>query len=436
MAKQLISSFLNFSPVNLISQKKLFEGDDGKIFWLIQLRWLALGLFIFSSIPNYYFGFLDRSTLSVYIGLCSILFVLNVILATIFHKPKKNIPKLVLHFHLGIDLFFLTFLLYFSKGWNNPLFSLFLLNSALGGLLIGPRKGWPYLFLSHSLVLFLQLKFWSQMSFNLDIVTLSQFLFFHLMVLVFWLVMSSLAVYIENQNQALLKQKVGFEKQDRLRAIGALTAGFSHEFSSPLNAAKIRLNRLSRQLPENNENLIEAIEAIKACEVVIRKMNSSQMDSRSYQSQQLNIKDFLHDIVEAWKYENQTSLKVELEINEESQIQVAPLHFAQVLFNLLDNSSHSEGVKSISVRFAKLLNGYTLEIKDDGAGFEEEILKRIGEPFLTSKEHGTGLGIYLAEIFAQSLGGNLYIHNLKPHGCSVKIEWPTNGIGYEKNSLT
>lgn len=428
-----MSSFLDIFPVNLISQKKLFEGNEGKIFWLIQLRWLALGLFIISSIPNYYFGFLDRTTLPIYIGLCSILFVLNVILTSVFHKPKQNISNLVLHFHLGIDLFFLTFLLYFSKGWNNPLSSLFLLNSALGGLLIGHRKGWPYLFLTHTLVLFLQLKFWSQMSFNLDIVTLSQFLFFHLMILVFWLVMSSLAIYLENQSQALLKQKVGYEKQDRLRAIGALTAGFSHEFSSPLNAAKIRLERLERQLSEKNENLEEAIEAIKACELVIRKMNSSQMDSRSYNPQRLNIKEFLHDIVEAWKYENQTSLKIELDIEEETQVLMAPLHFAQVMFNLLDNASHSEGITTITVKFAKLLNGYMLEVKDDGAGFEEEILKRIGEPFLTNKEQGTGLGIYLTEIFAQSLGGNLYIHNLKPHGCSVKIEWPTNGVAHEKN---
>lgn len=50
-------------------------------------------------------------------------------------------------------------------------------------------------------------------------------------------------------------------------------------------------------------------------------------------------------------------------------------------------------------------------------------LSRQGEPFVTTKENGTGLGLYVSEIFAQSLGGKLTLANTRA-GAVVNLSWP------------
>lgn len=414
-------------------QYKTFDPENAKIYWLIKLRWLAIGLFLLSAVPNFYFGFLDRYTLPIYIGIISILFVLNVISSLVFANPKRKTLNLTLNLHLSCDVLLLTLLLYFSKGLNNPLFYLYFLNSALAGLLIGNNKGYPFLLLIHSVVLFLQIKYVNSMGPTLDIVTGSQFIFFHIMILSFWVVMSSLGRHIEEQNQLHIKKMISLEKQDRLRALGALSAGFSHEFSSPLNTAKLRIERMQKALPLTDENLSEALAAIDQCKLVIQQMNSSQLDSRNFQLKEIKMDEFLNDVVDSWHEEN-PQIQLEKNINCAVKTKISPLNFAQVIFNILDNAAQSPGVRKISVRFSEVKNSsVSFEVEDDGGGFSDEILARIGEPFVTNKVNGTGLGIYLAQILSQSLGGDLEISNLKTKGSVVKIVWPVNGVGNEKN---
>lgn len=423
----------NFFSALISFQSKTFDPENAKIYWLIKLRWLAIGLFLLSAVPNFYFGFLDRYTLPIYIGIISILFVLNVISSLVFANPKRKILSLTLNLHLSCDVLLLTLLLYFSKGLNNPLFYLYFLNSALAGLLIGNNKGYPFLLLTHSVVLFLQIKYVNSMGATLDIVTGSQFIFFHIMILSFWVVMSSLGRHIEEQNQLHIKKMISLEKQDRLRALGALSAGFSHEFSSPLNTAKLRIERMQKVLPLTDENLSEALAAIDQCKLVIQQMNSSQLDSRNFQLKEIKMDEFLNDVVDSWCEEN-SQIQLEKNINCAVKTKISPLNFAQVVFNILDNAAQSTGVRKISVRFIQVKNSsVSFEVEDDGHGFSDEILARIGEPFVTNKVSGTGLGIYLAQILSQSLGGDLEISNLKTKGSVVKIVWPVNGVGNEKN---
>lgn len=424
----------NFFSALISFEAKTIDSENAKIYWLIKLRWLAIGLFLLSAVPNFYFGFLDRYTLPIYIGIISILFVLNVISSLVFANPSSKKKGLTLNLHLSCDVLLLTLLLYFSKGLNNPLFYLYFLNSALAGLLIGNNKGYPFLVLVHSVVLFLQIKYVNSMGVAIDIVTGSQFIFFHIMILSFWIVMSSLGKHIEEQNQLHIKRMISLEKQDRLRALGALSAGFSHEFSSPLNTAKLRLERMQKSLaPLSDENLSEALAAIDECKLVIQQMNSSQLDSRSFQIKEIRMDEFLKDVIDSWCDEN-PQVMLEKNINCTVKTKISPLNFAQVVFNILDNAAQSPGVSKVNVRFSQVNNSSVcFEVEDDGSGFSKEILSRIGEPFVTNKVNGTGLGIYLAQILSQSLGGNLEISNLKIKGSVVKIVWPVNGVSSEKN---
>lgn len=409
--------------------------ESSKLVWLVKLRWAAILLFFCLIAPGYLFGVLDRFSTIMFAGILGFLFVFNLFTQLLFFDNRKTVEPVFICFQLSLDLLILTILLFISGGFRNPFVALFLLNAGLGGVLIKGRLSWPFVILCHTFLVALQIQFFFEMS---DLVVDSHFWIYafasHVLVLSVWLVMRSLGSYLEKHFETQTFAYIQLEKQDRLRALGALAAGFSHEFASPLNAAKLRLDRLER-LFENmqntpawvssaQDNLSAAKKSIESCEAVIHSMNSSQLDVRDQNVKPINMTEFIKDVTESWLEEHQSANLI-IENNLSERLNVSPINLAQVILNLLDNAFESNSQGMISLRLSSQDNQIKLVVEDEGAGFDDRILSRRGEPFVTTKVAGTGLGLYVSEIFAQSLGGYLLTEN-KPQrkGAMVTLTWP------------
>lgn len=409
------------------------NSESAKLVWLIRLRWIAIGLFVLLAAPAMFSGALQRTTLIIYVGILSLLFIFNLMTHLVFVAPRKSITPLFICFQLALDLVVLTSLLLISGGFANPFVGLFLLNASLGGVLIRGKYSWPFLFLCHALIVALQIIYIEDHLSTFNQTMSSWMIVSHILIFSAWIVMRSLGSYLENHFEYNSKIRIQNEKQDRLRALGALAAGFSHEFSSPLNAAKLRLDRLDRNLNQIEipkaiyENLHEARQSISACEAVIHKMNSSQMDVRDFTLKSVNMKDFLTDAIESWKSDF-PEIQIDLAVDTKFPIEIPPLNFAQVILNLLDNAAQAAPAKKIQVNFRQSENSYQFSVTDQGSGFSEHVLNRQGEPFVTTKSNGTGLGLYVSEIFAQSLNGKMLLQNRTEGGAVVTLIWPQNNL--------
>jgi signal transduction histidine kinase len=103
-----------------------------------------------------------------------------------------------------------------------------------------------------------------------------------------------------------------------------------------------------------------------------------------------------------------------------------------VLWNLLNNSFDAlgtGGVVKVSTYVVTTREGrlnFILEVEDDGPGIPENILSRIFEPFVTTKdvEKGTGLGLAIVYSLVQNHGGQIEVTNIVPRGCSVRVILP------------
>lgn len=408
--------------------------ESAKLSWLVRLRWGAIGLFFCMAGPGYIFGAFYRTTIMIYIGIIGFLFIFNLLTHLIFVESKTPVGPLFIGFQLAFDLAVLTALLLISGSFGNPFVALFLLNAGLGGVLIRGRNSWPFVVLCHAFLIALQIEF-ATSNMELGQQTFWIFVFVsHILLFSVWVVMRSLGTYLEGHFERLSQSRIQSEKQDRLRAIGALAAGFSHEFASPLNAAKLRLDRIERAFEkieltakwstEAQENLSEAKESIKSCESVIHSMNASQLDVRDHNLKPVNMKEFIKDVTESWLEEHAGArLKIENQIL--NSLLISPINLAQVILNLLDNAYESNAKGELILKLTENMSEVELSVEDEGPGFSDRVLGRQGEPFVTTKPNGTGLGLYVSEIFAQSLGGNLSIANkVKSSGAIVTLRWP------------
>ncbi len=103
--------------------------------------------------------------------------------------------------------------------------------------------------------------------------------------------------------------------------------------------------------------------------------------------------------------------------------------FEQAIANLLDNAAEAtEAQRAPEVRLSLTRVGdeLRLTVGDNGVGVPEALLRRIGEPFFTTKEpgRGTGLGLYLARHVVERHGGQMRVESAEGHGTRVTLAMP------------
>ena len=381
--------------------------EQEKLHWLVRLRWLVIAFLITLAPFGVASGVLDGNASRIYTALLVMLVCFNLGTQFSWFERKKEVGLGHITFQLFFDLAVLTAFLTLPNSSLNPFYVLLYINIFLGATLLDGKWGLIFLALCHQSLLIVQTISYFP---NSDSRLLPAFAIQHLVLLIAWGVSRSLGRYISIQKEKLHQVKLYAEKTDRLRALGAMTAGFSHEFASPLNTVKLRLEREIRANPQST-NLQEMNMAVLECESVIRQMNSAQMDPRDFKFQVFDLSSATKNILSSWLQGN-PSARVEFATkNQSCFVNLPVLNYSQSLINILDNAFEANPDGKIHLTVDQNESEVVLSVENEGSSFSEDVLQRFGEPFVTTKSTGTGLGPYTVQLFARSSGGRAIILN-------------------------
>jgi signal transduction histidine kinase len=101
----------------------------------------------------------------------------------------------------------------------------------------------------------------------------------------------------------------------------------------------------------------------------------------------------------------------------------------QIFLNLLLNALEAmEGGGTIEVSLAETRGRVEIVFRDSGPGIAPDTLRRMGEPFVTSKAQGTGLGVFLTRRLAESAGGTLEVGNAPGGGAQARVSLPRRRV--------
>ncbi|MBE9580721.1 MAG: HAMP domain-containing histidine kinase [Proteobacteria bacterium] len=111
------------------------------------------------------------------------------------------------------------------------------------------------------------------------------------------------------------------------------------------------------------------------------------------------------------------------------EIQADPGLLYQAFSNILMNAMQamSEG-GSIYIEASARANVLTIIFADEGKGIPDEVLKKIWEPFFTTKEKGSGLGLPIVKKIVEGHGGTVGIGNDREKGAQVTVTLPVKGV--------
>jgi two-component system sensor histidine kinase DctS len=105
------------------------------------------------------------------------------------------------------------------------------------------------------------------------------------------------------------------------------------------------------------------------------------------------------------------------------------VQIAQALANLgrnaIEAAAGAQGEKKrVTIRATRAGQFARIRVSDSGPGMPREIQERIGTPFFTTKERGTGLGLQICRTIAEAHGGRLYWTSRPDHGSTFTLEIP------------
>ncbi|CRK82168.1 GAF domain-containing protein [Neobacillus massiliamazoniensis] len=197
-----------------------------------------------------------------------------------------------------------------------------------------------------------------------------------------------------------ITEKKKYEKEMKrlsgLELIAQMAAGISHEIRNPMTTVRGFLQILNEEVEfkKYKHHLNVMIEELDRANSIITEF-LSMSNTRTSDLQKLDLNAILHDIAQLIKVDafNQNK-EIKIETNDIPELLLNRNEIRQLIINLYRNGleAMNEG-KVLTLRTYKEDDWVTLAVQDEGEGIRPEILEKLGTPFFTTKEKGTGLGL-------------------------------------------
>ena len=236
-----------------------------------------------------------------------------------------------------------------------------------------------------------------------------------------------------------ITERVSLETQlaqaDKLSSIGLLAAGVAHEINTPLAVISSYAQMLSKQMKGDTRigPVLEKItqQSFRASEIANGLLNFSRTSTTEFRETNLN--QVIRDTLSLLEHQFKTAqIEVDVALSDSlPTIHGNPGKLQQVFLNLLLNAKESMPGGG-RLRVATLANGHVEAIvADSGSGIAPEHLKRIYDPFFTTKtmprpgeRRGTGLGLSVSYGIIQEHAGKIHVESAIGAGTTFHLEFP------------
>jgi signal transduction histidine kinase len=235
---------------------------------------------------------------------------------------------------------------------------------------------------------------------------------------------TAIDITVEKKNERKIQD------MDKLSVIGQLAAGIAHEIRNPLTSIKgfAQIIRERVDQPEVKAYLSIMLDELERMNQIVNEFMALAKPHETIHIQEVDINGLITSVIQFM--EPQSLLKkIRIIANFEYSITafIDESQIKQVLINLLQNAMEASDTSenSIEITLKRIDNQhYSIQVKDQGPGMTIERQSRLFEPFYTTKEKGTGLGLLICKQIIDAHKGRIEITSRHGEGTSVNIILP------------
>ncbi|MEJ2040393.1 MAG: ATP-binding protein [Desulfosarcinaceae bacterium] len=356
---------------------------------------------------------------------CSVAAVFSFLLLSFSLVRRLKQPTSLTYLQLAADTFIITLLVYITGSYYSYLSFLYLvviifanMNLYLrGGLIIAAICTFQYallLVLEYQMVL-------PAISYNFDLVSQHQAVFNvvskALITSTACFAVAILSGLLTEQNRRTQKELKEMESHvkrvEKMAYMGEMAAGLAHEIKNPLASLVGSIQMLKDELPYSSDHRY-------LMEIILRetdRLSTLVTDFLFFarppvgKPEKISLKDAVEEICALFEKDSSHAqkLSIQKQIEDKLWVLMDPVHFRQVLWNLILNAAEAieaNGRVSIAARQKKNHN-IEISVEDNGCGIAPDKLTSIFDPFFTTKQKGSGLGLSIVHRILESYGSRL-----------------------------
>lgn len=250
-----------------------------------------------------------------------------------------------------------------------------------------------------------------------------------LVTLLITLTLAVLAMIVARGSIAAARLERRLSRAENLAAMGRMTATLAHEIKNPLaiiRASARRLDKLAPEAQKMSEYVVEEVDRLSA--TVTRYLQFARGEEAA-EGEGVGDARVALDATLALLEGECRDRKVEVvragTWPDAAPVRLDPESLKQVDLNLLLNAldAMAEG-GTLTLTLAERRDEFEITIADTGPGIPPDTLRRLGDPFVTTKAQGSGLGLFLTRRLVRSAGGTLDIESVVNRGTTCRIRLP------------
>lgn len=401
--------------------------------WLLGLRFAVFGLLALTlPIGERYFGFeVDYRLAAPALAVVAIASVV-----VLRRRGSDPVPNRVISFGVALDLIAIGTLLAASGGAANPFSAVFFVHVALAASLLPARTTFALAALAAGVFAALfALPSGACCAHHAPDETFSAHLYGMWLAFV---VAAALVAYfltrvrraLDERGREIARLRRRAEEAERFTALGTLAGGTAHELATPLGTIAVLASEI-RETPDAGAEARDHAGAIATqvarCRDILRKMQAGAAAAPSAGAETA-VGEAVRAAVKAWRKANPSAIVTLREgAAGSAAVRLASDDFEAAVCALLDNALHASAAagtnEPIEVAVERDGKGLLVCVEDAGAGVAPHLQGRLGEPFLTTKQpgEGMGLGLYLVRTLLEQAGGRLEVSAREPRGTRVTL---------------
>ncbi|ADN01512.1 two-component system sensor histidine kinase NtrB [Spirochaeta thermophila] len=229
-------------------------------------------------------------------------------------------------------------------------------------------------------------------------------------------------------------QEVRLKRMESLASLTTLAASVAHEIKNPLGAISIHLQLIERLLSQkgclSTEEVSPYVGVIKE---EIERLNRIVVDFLfavrpiNLEREELSVRELVEETLSLVGPElAQAGVRVDIRIPEDiPSLSLDRRYIKQALLNLIKNAVQAMPEGGVLTVWAQLRDGrLALSFSDTGVGIPEHLKEKIFEPYFTTKDTGSGLGLTLVYKIVQEHGGEIEVQSKEGKGTTFTLLFP------------
>ena len=235
----------------------------------------------------------------------------------------------------------------------------------------------------------------------------------------------------KKRSEALNKLQEVISKEYELESLGGQAAAAAHSLGTPLATISVVAKELKKEIGDDTEiskDIDLLISQTKRCSEILKQISKKQIEEDIFLSS-VRFEDLILEIIDSFKETSSKEIYFEAD-NDQNKIKIQ--RTPEIIYGLRNFIGNAVKFSKSKVKVNLISDNNVIEIKinDDGPGIPEDIINKIGEPYIKSKSRelssnsGLGLGTFLGKTLLERQNAKLlFRRNSNLGGALVIITW-------------